>query len=118
MPTYDYLCGGCSKHFEDLKGIKDYDANPSAKCPHCGFVCGSDHRYFGFCNISFTGTAVTSAEYNPGLGQVVKNKYHKTEIMKQKSLVEVGNDFGSGDKMQNHFENRKREERAKAWEKL
>lgn len=118
MPTYDYLCGGCTKHFESVKGIKEYDSNPSAECPHCNFMCRSDHRYFGFCKFSFTGTAVTDAEYNPGLGTVVKNKYHKTEICKAKNLIEVGNDFNSGEKMQSHYETRKREERDKMWEKL
>lgn len=118
MPIYDFLCGSCGKHFEDLKGIKAYDLDPSAKCPHCDAMCGSDHRYFGFCKFSFIGTSVQDAEYNPGLGAVVKNQYHQSEICKAKNLVAVGNDFTSGEKMQNHFETRKREERNKAWEKL
>lgn len=118
MPIYDYRCHSCGQHFETIKGIKAYDVDPSSDCTHCGARCGSSDRYFGFCSISFTGTAVVDAEYNPGLGQVVKNKYHKTEIMKQKSLVEVGNDFGSGEKMQTHFENTRHEAREKAWEKI
>lgn len=37
--------------------------------------------------------------------------------MKQKGVVEVGNDFGSAPKMQKHFEEKKKEEREKIWEK-
>ncbi len=101
-----------------MRGIKDYDRDANSECPHCGYLCGRDDRDFSNCRFTFSGTAVTSAEYNPGLGTVVKNKYHKSEIMKSKGVVEVGNDFGGGDKMQKHFETRKQEEQAKAWEKI
>lgn len=115
MPTYDYSCPNCSKPFSSVKGIKDYDRDPSSHCDHCGHVCGASDRDFSHCKFVFSGTAVTSAEYNPGLGKVVKSKYHKSEIMKQKGLIEIGNDFGSGEKMQTHYDTRKKEEREKRW---
>lgn len=118
MPIYDYSCPECGKSFEAIKGIKDYDLNPHENCPHCSHLCGSSDRDFSRCSFNFTGTSVESAEYNPGLGKIVKNKYHKSEIMKEKGLVEVGNDYSSGDKMQKHFEQRKKEEREKSWEKV
>lgn len=117
MPTYDYCCGKCGEKFEIIRGIKDYDRDPHAECDHCGHLCDSSDRDFSACRFTHIGTAVQNAEYNPGLGQVVKNNYHKSELMKKKNVVEVGNDFGGGEKMQTHFETRKREEIAKNWEK-
>ena len=64
------------------------------------------------------GTKVTSPEYNPGLGCVVKNKRHKDYLLKSKDLVEVGNDFGSGEKQQKEFEMKKAWEREKKWEQV
>lgn len=117
MPTYDYVCSNCSKPFEVIRGIRDYDRNPTDECPHCTHLCSLNDRDFSACKFTFSGTAVSSPEYNPGLGQIVKNNYHKSEILKQKNLHEVGNDFGGGEKMQTHFETRKKEEIAKNWEK-
>ncbi|QSH41269.1 zinc ribbon domain-containing protein [Lentisphaerota bacterium ZTH] len=33
MPTYDYECSACSKHFEFFQGMKD---EPLKLCPECG----------------------------------------------------------------------------------
>lgn len=118
MPTYDYICPKCSKPHSDVRGIRDYDRDPSSTCPHCQQRCGSLDRDFSHCRPTFTGTAVVSAEFNPGLGAIVKNKYHKTEIMKRKGVVEVGNDFGGGEKMQKSFDKTRQEARDKAWEKI
>jgi hypothetical protein len=35
--------------------------------------------------------------------------------MKKKGVIEVGNDFGSGEKMQKNFEKKKKEEQEKRW---
>lgn len=115
MPTYDYRCPACGKPFEDIKGIKAYDADPKASCPHCAHACGPADRDFSNTKLTFIGTSVQSAEYNPGLGCVVKNKAHKEDILRAKGLHEVGNDFGSSDKMQTHFETRKKEELERSW---
>lgn len=61
------------------------------------------------------GTKVKDAEYNPGLGKVIKNDHHKKEILKEKGLVEIGNDFGGGERQQTHFEKRKEEEKEERW---
>jgi putative FmdB family regulatory protein len=115
-PVYDYLCGKCGSPFEEFRGIKAYDSDASANCPHCSHLCGSGDRDFSRASYSFIGTNVQNAEFNPGLGQVVKSAYHKKEILKEKGLVEVGNDFNSGEKMQTHFDKRKAEEREKRWQ--
>ena len=61
------------------------------------------------------GTAVQNAEYNPGLGMVVNNKEHRSEIAKQRGLVEVGNDYGSGEANQQHFEKEREAKKEKGW---
>jgi len=33
MPTYEYECPGCGRHFEKFEGI---NARPSGLCPDCG----------------------------------------------------------------------------------
>jgi len=33
MPTYEYECPGCGRHFEKFEGI---NARPSGVCPGCG----------------------------------------------------------------------------------
>jgi hypothetical protein len=49
-------------------------------------------RMFVPRKLSLFGTKVTHAEYNPALGCVVKNKAHKEQILKEKNLIEVGNE--------------------------
>jgi DNA-directed RNA polymerase subunit RPC12/RpoP len=36
MPSYTYICGGCSKKFEMFFYIKDYKPNPI--CPYCSSI--------------------------------------------------------------------------------
>jgi len=61
------------------------------------------------------GTKVTHAEYNPGLGCVVKNKRHKEDLCKERNLVEVGNDYGDGEKMQTDYDNSRADKHAQGW---
>lgn len=35
MPAYEYGCKGCGKNFTVYLSIKEYEANPKIKCPHC-----------------------------------------------------------------------------------
>lgn len=109
--TYEYKCVKCEKHFDVIKSVKDFDVNEF--CPSCG---APGERQFVPHKVHFTGTRVTHAEYNPGLGCVVKNKQHKEEICKRRGLVEVGNDFKTGDSMQKHFDGEREQRREKRWE--
>ena len=61
---------------------------------------------------------VQHAEFNHGLGKVVKNQYHKEEICKRMGVVEVGNDYASGEKMQTKFEAERAIKREKEWDKI
>lgn len=94
---YPYLCDSCQKEFDVVKSYLHMD-DPE-KCD-----CGSKATRQFTARVHIIGAQVTNAEYNPGLGCVVKNKAHKDDIMKRKGVVEVGNDYGSSEKLQKKFE--------------
>lgn len=111
--TYEYRCLDCNKRFDVYKSMKDMERNEN--CPRCGEFA---ERLFVPSRVHLSKTKVEHPEYNPGLGQVVKNRSHKQEIMKRKGLEEVGNDFGSGEKMQAHFDAERQSKRDKAYEDI
>ena len=39
MPAYEYACKDCGKTFTVFLSLKEYEVNPTIKCPHCE----SDH---------------------------------------------------------------------------
>jgi putative FmdB family regulatory protein len=39
MPSYEYICKDCQRNFTVFLSIKEFEANPKIKCPHCE----SDH---------------------------------------------------------------------------
>jgi hypothetical protein len=80
-------------------------------CEKCG---ESATRQFMPRHLYFTGTKVEEAEYNPGLGCITKNKYHRAEIAKRKGLTEIGNE--PPERIHKHFEKVREEKREKAWE--
>lgn len=87
MPIYDYTCEKCGG-YDVFKSIKTYDGKDP--CPKCGTI--GERDYSNYKAPMLIGTAVQSAEYNPGLGCVVRNKNHRAEICKQRGLEEVGNE--------------------------
>lgn len=97
--TYEYYCEKCDTKFDVVKSVKDIDVNEF--CPDCETPA---ERKFVPSSLYFSGTRVEHAEYNPGLGAVTKNKKHRAELAKQKGLIEVGNDFKSGEAMQTKFD--------------
>lgn len=118
MPTYDWLCPKCETSFSEIKSMHGYSTDPTSHCSNCDHVCGPDDRDFSKIKIQVSGAQVQDAEFNYGLGCVTKNKYDRSEIAKRKGVVEVGNDFSSGEKMQKEFENKRAEEREKSWSDL
>lgn len=109
--TYQYNCPKCDNTFDVIKPARDIDVNEF--CPSCESPA---IRQFVPSKVYFSGTKVQNAEYNPGLGRVVKSKYHRTELAKRMGLVEVGNDYGGGDKMQKSFDTAREEKLKKRWE--
>ncbi|MGE5892860.1 MAG: FmdB family zinc ribbon protein [bacterium] len=35
MPAYDYVCHDCNKEFMVFLSLKEFEAQPKIKCPHC-----------------------------------------------------------------------------------
>jgi len=36
MPAYEYVCKDCDREFVVFLTVKEYDAKPVVRCPHCG----------------------------------------------------------------------------------
>jgi putative FmdB family regulatory protein len=110
---YEYRCVPCGTRFDVIKSVAEID-RPEA-CEECG---GQAQRHFVPSVVYFSGTKVEDAEYNPALGCITKGKRHREEVAKRQGLVEVGNDFGSGESLQKHFESEHTRKREKAWEEV
>lgn len=82
-------------------------------CKECGLTAV---REFVPCRLYFNGTKVEHAEYNPGLGMIVRNKEHRKEICKSKGLEELGNE--KVENLHRHFEKTREEKWEKGWEKI
>ncbi len=108
--VYEYSCPN-GHTFDVVKSYKEMNAEE--KCGACGLV---STRQFVPSKLHITGAKVTHAEFNPGLGCVVKNKRHKEDIMKAKGVKEVGNDFKTPDKMVDHYDKGREEKMRKRWE--
>lgn len=109
--TYEYQCVKCDYRFDVLKPARDMDVNEF--CPDCGSPA---ERKFVPSRVYITGASVEHAEYNPGLGCVTKNKRDREEQAKRRGLVEVGNDYSSGEKMQTTFDTARTEKLNKRYE--
>lgn len=110
IPQYDWRCAKCDKEFDLVQSIKGYDGRGT--CPTCGNV--SRERIIK--GVHFIGAAVENAEYNPALGQVVKNSRHRADIAKQKGLVEIGNE--PTEKIHKKFEQDRAEKLKKSWDEV
>jgi hypothetical protein len=82
-------------------------------CSHCGREA---IREFVPSRVYFNGTSVEHAEYNPGLGCVVKNSSHRKELARQRGLEEIGNE--PPEKLHKHFDQVREDNREKAWAEL
>lgn len=107
---YDYACDKCSHLFEVVKPMKD-----SARAEKCVKCKSKKVSRVWSKSISLIGTAVESPEYNPAFGMVVKNKYHRAELAKQRGMVEIGNE--NPNRLHSHFDAERLRKRAQNWEK-
>lgn len=109
---YPYRCP-CGNEFEVIKHSKIIDR--VEVCPNCGHNCTKENRYIS--RTSFYGASDwDSAEYNPGLGCVTRNKLHRDRIAKDRGLIEIGNE----DIVKHDIELEKERDRKidEKWEKL
>ncbi len=80
------------------------------KCSRCGREA---KREFVPSRVYFNGTSVQHAEYNPGLGCVVRNSSHRKELCKIKGVEEIGNEKPHS--LHKHFDKKREEKREEAW---
>jgi putative FmdB family regulatory protein len=109
--TYEYNCPKCDHTFDVIKAARDMEVNEY--CTRCDSPA---IRNFVPSRVYFSKTSVQNAEYNPALGKVTKNAYHRTELAKRMGLVEVGNDYKSGEKMQKEFDSARETKLKKRWD--
>jgi putative FmdB family regulatory protein len=113
MPLYDYFCEKCDEGFEIVKSITQHQR--TEPCPKCGNEASQD---LSRCRPEYIGASVRDAYKCPALGKVIKSDNDRNEQAKRLGVVEVGNDFGSGDKLQTHYDKVREEKRNKVWEDL
>ena len=108
-PLYPYHCNKCGHDHDVTKSMSE--SGREELCPLCALTMNRV-----WTSPLFIGTAVESAEYNPGLGKVVKNKKHREELAKRMGVTEIGNDYGSAEKMGQSFDKEREKRREKSWE--
>lgn len=108
MPTYVYKCVACGTKQEIVKTM--HNATREEICG-CGIVL--DRVYTSF---QIMGAKVQDAEFNPGLGCVVRNARHRKELADRKGLIEVGNE--SADTLHRETVVKRAKEREKEWDNL
>lgn len=110
---YPYSCRDCEHKWDVVKSVKDIDQ--AETCPACSSQ--SNNRYIA--SFYFNGASDwDKAEYNPGLGCVVRNAQHRKELAKQRGLEEIGNDFSSADAVHKHYETEKQRQLDATWERI
>lgn len=108
MPTYPYHCVKCGQDTDIIKSMNE--SGRDEQCPICELQL---ERVWTVPYL--TGTSVEDAEFNHALGVVTKNKKDRAEIAKQKGLVEVGNDYGTPERMQVKFDKSREESMEQRW---
>jgi len=105
--VYEYACPACHRHWDVIKRVSEMDAEETCVCKAIGV------RQFIPQKIHLSGTKVEEAEFNPGLGCIVKNKNHRKELAKQKGLEEIGNE--KPETIHKHFDQRRSEKWERVW---
>ena len=91
MPRYEYKCKKCEWHGLLWKAM---DQRDNAHCPKCSCVVARNYSVMGLPN---TQSPVVDnkyfnngmGEYDPGLGEVIRSRGHRQEVMEAKGLHEV-----------------------------
>lgn len=109
MPAYPYVCKDCGREFDIIKRVSDIDQVEVCEC-------GSENTYRTIALVSIDKTSAAQPYYEPALGCVIKSKQHKSRILKQRGLEEIGNT--NPDTLYKDNELRKQKERDREWEAL
>jgi len=105
---YQYHCQKCENRFDVVKSAKEMDSPEN--CLRC---LTPATREFIPTRVWFNGTKVEHAEYNPGLGCIVRNSSHRKELCKIKGVEEIGNE--KPESLHKYFDQKREEKREQAW---
>lgn len=108
---YEYRCEN-SHAFDVVKPVSEMTRDEA--CPTCGLA---SVRAFVPSKVHFTKTKVTHAEYNPGLGAVVKNERHRLDLAKRKNLIPIGNDYKTPDSIHKESDTTRETRREERYER-
>ena len=91
MPRYEFKCDACDWHGLLWKSMNHYNR---ALCPSCGKDVSRNYSNMGMP--STQSSAIDNkffnnglGEYDPGLGEVIRSRRHRQEVMERKGLHEV-----------------------------
>lgn len=70
-----------------------------------------------WCAPLISGTKIFEAEFYHSLGKVIHNKRELNNELSRRDLVPIGNDYGTGEKMQQEFDRNREEARERSWDK-
>jgi putative FmdB family regulatory protein len=112
MMTYEYTCQVCDHEFDVIKTVAEMEREE--RCPECESY---SKRAFVPRRIFLSGTKVQHAEWNPAFGCVVKNDYHRSELAKEKGVVEIGNDYKSPETIHKEFDEKRADRNERRYQK-
>lgn len=107
---YAYHCDVCGHSFDVIKPAAEYQSPELCPVKNCGAPA---RKEFAPRRTYLSGTAVQEAEYNPGLGCVVKNKQERAEICKRRGLEEIGS--ATPESIHKHYDRRREERHEREW---
>ena len=106
---YAYRCDPCRHQFDVIKRASEMTALEN--CPLCSKEA---RREFVPRVLHLSKTAVQHAEYNPGLGCIVKNAQHRKELCKIKGVEEIGSE--KSESIHSHYDKARSDKWEKGWE--
>lgn len=90
------------------------EVNDPAHCPDCNTV---GKRIYEPAYINKVSSGVFMPQYVPSLGKAFNSRYEMKEYVKSKGMVEIGNDYGSGENMQKEFDQGRERASDERWAK-
>lgn len=106
---YAYNCPKCAHSFDVVKSHTE--SSTPETCQKCNTLAIKE---FAPRRVYFTGEKTIDAEYNPGLGCVVKSAQHRKEVAKALGVEEIGNECP--DKVHKHFDQAREQKNLQAYE--
>lgn len=106
---YAYSCDRCQMEFDVVKPAAD--SHKEEKCIQCDQLMSRLFKPF-----YIVGAKNEFPEFNPGLDCVVRNKYHRAEICKERNLIEIGNEKPTS--IHAHAEKTREEKHKKSWDEV